>query len=247
MRISIDQKVPAYKSYAAERTRGMYNVAAEDGQRFQLDLELPVEKDEWQIGMVVGPSGSGKSSTVRMLEKAGWKEWTGGRWPKDQPIIEVLGKKDYGKATSSLAAVGLGSVPSWLRPHHVLSTGEQFRADMASLLLSGEKQVMLDEFTSVLDRQVAQVGAGAFAKSWRRKPGRRVILVTCHYDVVSFIEPDWLVDTAEGLDEFHSDRGVLRPQSGVKSVSDRERYPGPIIGVVKARKRKLIAYTKVSP
>jgi ABC-type ATPase with predicted acetyltransferase domain len=228
MRIVVNQEVPHYSSYAAERTRGMYNVHAADGARFQLDVELPLEKTDWQIGMIVGPSGSGKSSIVGRLQDSGmFAEFLGGEWNQDKPIIEVLGDSDYAKATAALSAVGLGSVPSWLRPYHVLSTGERFRADMAALLLSGQQAVMMDEFTSVLDRQVAQVGAGAFAKAWRRKPDRKIILVTCHYDVLDWIQPDWWIDVAEGLDEFHEDRGVIQARKGqFQSAKDRARYCG---------------------
>lgn len=247
MRITIDQEVPVFKSYAAERTRGLYNVDADDGRRFWLEVDVPVSDgdhvllgegeadtlpiENWQIGVVVGPSGSGKSSVVRELVRQGWTEWGGGRWPKDKPIIEVLGASDYARATASLSAVGLGSVPSWLRPHSVLSNGEMFRADMAKLLLSGERRVVLDEFTSVLDRQVAQVAAGAFAKSWRRKPGRRIILVTCHYDVLDWVQPDWWLDTAEGADEFAADRGVVQARQGDFQAADhRSRYRGDRVG-----------------
>ena len=229
MRIDIDQQVPAYDSYAAERTRGLYNVDVLDGQRFQLSVDIPVEQEDWQIGIVVGPSGSGKSSILRALkEQKGWIEPTF-RWPSDVPIIEELGRGDYAKATAALAAVGLGSVPSWLRPRSVLSMGEGFRADMAVLLLATNPgdTVMLDEFTSVLDRQVAQVGAGAFAKAWRRKPGRRIILFTCHYDVLDWVRPDWWLDTEEGLDEFAADRGVVVARKGdFQAANRRTRYPG---------------------
>lgn len=230
MLIRVDQEVPKYKSYAVERTLGMYNVDAADGSHFKLDVDIPVEKDDWAIGMIVGPSGSGKSSVVSKIMNdtaAGFVEWTGGDWDKKRPIIDILSEVDYAKATGSLSAVGLGSVPSWLRPYQVLSTGEKFRADMAALLLSGHQKVMIDEFTSVLDRQVAQVGAGAFAKSWRRKKGRQIVLVGCHYDTLEWVQPDWWIDTAEGLDEFASDRGVVQARKGsFQAANDRARYPG---------------------
>lgn len=232
MLIEVDQTVPPYNSYAAERTRGLYNVDTDDGRRFVLKAELPIEK-EWSIGVVVGPSGSGKSSILRQLRNTGWTEWVGGDavWPADQPIIEALGKDDYAKATAALAAVGLGSVPSWLRPRSVLSMGEGFRADLAALLLATTKTpatVVVDEFTSVLDRQVAQVGAGAFAKAWRRKgEKRRVILFSCHYDILEWIQPDWWLDTKDGLDEFEADRGVVQAREGTfPAAADQPGYPG---------------------
>ena len=195
MNIEIENRTETARSYAAERARGLYNVAPEDGAVFKLQAEVPIEETGWQIGVVVGPSGSGKSSMGQALTGEGWPEWRGGRWPKDAPIIEALGSKDFAKATAALAAVGLGSVPSWLRPHRVLSNGECFRADMAALLLKGPKRVWLDEFTSVLDRRVAQVGAGAFAKAWRRQEGRQVVLLTPHYDILEWVQPDWVLNT----------------------------------------------------
>ncbi len=233
MLVEIDQSVPAYKSYAAERTRGLYNVDAEDGMRFRLEAEVPIEESDWRIGVIVGPSGSGKSSIGRALVEKGFKEWTGGRWPKEQPIIEVLGKDDYAKATAALAGVGLGSVPSWLRPKSVLSTGEQFRAELAQLLLrTGENsRVVVDEFTSVLDRQVAQVGAGAFAKAWRKKPHRKVILITCHYDILEWVQPDWTVDTHEAEELGAAGKATLRRES-LQSGADRTRHRGDRVGTV---------------
>lgn len=233
MLIRVDQTVPAYESYAAERTRGLYNVAPSDGQRFRLNVNVPLERSDWAIGMIVGPSGSGKSSIVRCLREHGFEE-PNFAWPTDEPIIEVLTKlSKFEKASGSLASVGLGSVPSWLRPHQVLSTGEKFRADMAQLLLGGSTQAVLDEFTSVLDRQVAQVGAGAFAKAWRRVKERRIILVGCHYDILEWVQPDWWIDTAEGLDEFAEDRATVQARKGTEeAVSERRKYPGQTIGSV---------------
>lgn len=239
MIVEINHQVPHYDSYAAERTRGLYNVDADDGAGFQLQADIPSERDDWQIGAVIGPSGSGKSSILqRLTELAGdppsrWVEWQGA-WPDGIPVIEDLSeRRDYAKATAALAAVGLGSVPSWLRPRRVLSMGEGFRADLAQLLLSDHDKVVIDEFTSVLDRQVAQVGAGAFAKAWRRVPGRRVIVFGPHYDVLEWLQPDWWLDTAEGLDEFAADRGVMRPRKGnFQEARHHGGYPGDEIGRV---------------
>jgi hypothetical protein len=50
---------------------------------------------------------------------------------------------------------------------------------------------VVDEFTSVIDRQVAQIGSASIAKS-ARKNNKQLILLTCHYDVLDWLEPDWV-------------------------------------------------------
>ncbi|MEV1247900.1 hypothetical protein [Nonomuraea sp. NPDC049750] len=56
-----------------------------------------------------------------------------------------------------LGAVGLSSPPAWLRPYRTLSNGEAFRASIARALAESGDLVVIDEFTSVVDRQVAKV------------------------------------------------------------------------------------------
>ena len=58
-------------------------------------------------------------------------------------------------------------------------------------------EVVIDEFTSVVDRQIAKIGAGAFAKGWRRTGGKAV-LISCHYDIIDWVQPDWVFDTGSG-------------------------------------------------
>jgi sugar phosphate isomerase/epimerase len=54
-----------------------------------------------------------------------------------------------------------------------------------------------------------------------------VVLVTPHYDILDWIEPDWWVDTAEGADEFAEDRGVVLAREGsFQEARDRAGYPG---------------------
>lgn len=63
----------------------------------------------------------------------------------------------------------------------------------------------MDEFTSVVDRQIARIGASAFSRAWRRRPTGQVILLSCHRDIVDWVEPDWLLDT----EDFSFRRGSL--------------------------------------
>lgn len=146
--------------------------------------------------VVVGPSGSGKSSIGRVIfgdESALWAP----AWGPDVPIVDAIGVGgDFDAVTGALAAVGLGNVPAWLRPYAALSNGERFRADLARLICEAPATAVVDEFTSVVDRQIAKFGALAFAKGWRRTAGK-VVLLSCHYDVLEWLEPDWIFDTAK--------------------------------------------------
>lgn len=194
VKISVRNSCSEFNSYRAARVKSLFN--CDSGAEFNLDVELPIDNDDWRVGVVVGPSGSGKTSIGRRIfgaenfyEPSGWT---------DQPIVDcILPSGGFDDVTAALAAVGLGSVPAWLRPYAVLSNGEKFRADLARIVAEQPAKVVVDEFTSVVDRQIAKVGALAFQKAWRRTKGQAVLL-SCHYDILDWLEPDWIFDTATG-------------------------------------------------
>lgn len=194
MIIDVNHRCSDYNSYRAARVKSLFN--AESGCNWQHSADIPIEDDNWKIGLIVGPSGSGKTSIGKMIAKNGIYDLYA-NWPNDRPIIDAIAPDgDFNAVTGSLAAVGLGDVPAWLRPFNVLSNGEKFRAGLARLICESPNDVVIDEFTSVIDRQIARVGAAAFQKSWR-KTGKRVVLLSCHYDIVDWLQPDWVYDTRE--------------------------------------------------
>lgn len=193
MQIQVRNSCSEFNSYRAARVKSLFN--AESGANFAIDAELPMEDEDWRIGVIVGPSGSGKTSLGRLVFGDA-PVYTSPPWPTDAPIVDAIAPDgDFNEVTAALAAVGLGDVPAWLRPFHVLSNGEQFRAGMARIIADEPERVVIDEFTSVVDRQIARFGALAFQKAWRRTKGRAVLL-TPHYDVLEWVEPDWVFDTA---------------------------------------------------
>ncbi len=175
--------------------KSLFNVS--DATRFELSADLPIDDDDWRLGIVVGPSGSGKTSIGRTLW-GGEALHKGFDWPENEPIIDAIARGgSFNHVTAALSAVGLGSVPSWLRPYSVLSNGEKFRAELARIICERPKRIIVDEFTSVVDRQIARFGSLAFQKSWKRSGGQCVLL-SCHYDIIDWLEPDWVFDTATG-------------------------------------------------
>ena len=53
---------------------------------------------------------------------------------------------------------------------------------------------VFDEFTSVVDRNVAKVGSFAMQKAIR-KTNKKFIAVSCHDDIEDWLLPDWVFDT----------------------------------------------------
>lgn len=204
MKLSIRNRCSDFNSYRAARVKSLFNV--ETGADFSHDADLPIDDDGWKVGLVVGPSGSGKTSIGRRVF-GGPEAIYAPMWPADKPLVDAISPTgDFDAVTGALSAVGLGTVPTWLRPYPVLSNGEKFRADLARLICEAPRRVVVDEFTSVVDRQIAKVGALAFQKAWRRTGGKAVLL-SCHYDIIDWLEPDWVYDTATGK---YTGRGLWR-------------------------------------
>lgn len=218
MLVQVRNRCSDFDSYRAARVKSLFN--AESGANFTIDADLPIEDGDWKIGVIVGPSGSGKTSLGRVIFGDA-DVYAEPAWPDNQPIVDVIAPGgDFNDVTAALAAVGLGDVPSWLRPYPVLSNGEKFRASLARIIADAPERVVIDEFTSVVDRQIAKFGALAFQKAWRRTAGKAVLL-TPHYDVLEWIEPDWTFDTAT---RTFDRRRLQRPQFDVQVWETDWRY-----------------------
>lgn len=94
----------------------------------------------------------------------------------------------------ALTAVGFASPPDWLKSYHVLSNGEKMRCDIARAMTENKDMFVFDEFTSVVDRNIAKVASLAIQKAIRRND-KKFIAVTCHHDVQEWLMPDWVFNT----------------------------------------------------
>ena len=98
-------------------------------------------------------------------------------------------------------AVGFGSVPCWLKPFSVLSNGEKMRVMLARALAEKDFFVF-DEFTSVVDRTVAMTLCLSLNKCLKRYPNKKVILISCHKDILDWLDSDWVFSTDTMQNDF---------------------------------------------
>ncbi len=154
--------------------------------------QLPIEELDWKIGLIVGRSGTGKTTIAKQCFSG---EYINGFNYGAETILDDFPENlTTAQITDALCSVGFASPPDWLKPYANLSQGEKMRVDVARALLMPGKLAVFDEFTSVIDREIAHIACMAISKSVR-KSGKQFIAVTCHHDVTEWLSPDWVLNT----------------------------------------------------
>lgn len=205
--VDVVVECPVFDSFRVQQVAGMFDVPLAEKSSERFTVELPTDDESWQVGLIVGPSGSGKSTVAKEFFAGELYQKT--NWPTDKAVVDCFEDLPIRKVLELFTAVGFGSSPAWVKPYQVLSCGEQFRCDLAKALSIEESRtrgndsefplVVFDEYTSVVDRQVAKACSMAIAKGIRRESiPCRFIAVTCHYDVAEWLEADWVLDMATG-------------------------------------------------
>lgn len=146
----------------------------------------------YSVGLIVGASGSGKTTFARHVFG---EDCFSELLDSTKPIIEQFPESySYDECAAMLCGVGLTSVPCWIRPAATLSNGQKARAEAALQMASQSGGVtVIDEWTSVVDRTIAKVMSHCIQKHARRS-GRKIVLLSCHYDVIEWLNPDWVID-----------------------------------------------------
>lgn len=192
MKLDVKVQTEVSTSTRARQVASMFDVPPSEKCQLSWKADVPIETFDWNVGLIVGPSGSGKSTIAKSLfSEPAPLTWGGASVIDDfDPALSVQA------ITEACASVGFNTVPAWLRPYAVLSNGEKFRVEVARRILQASADpIVIDEFTSVVDRQVAQVGSHAVQK-YVRKAGRRFVAVACHYDIIEWLQPDWILEAA---------------------------------------------------
>ena len=179
---NIIKTVQPKKTFRVASIMGKFDLESNQiKEHFEGNIDI---NDDWQIGLIVGKSGSGKTTIAKQLFPDSYitnfiysAETILDDMPKDISVEDI---------TKAFNSVGFSSPPSWLKPYSVLSNGEKMRVDLARAILEEKNLFVFDEFTSVVDRNVAQVGSFAMQKAIR-KTKKQFIADTCHYDVEEWL------------------------------------------------------------
>lgn len=179
------------KSFRNESIKGQFDLDIKDViEKFSGNIDI--EKKEWKIGLIVGSSGSGKSTIAKEVFPDSYIN--NFDYPNKSVLDCMPAKKSTEEITKTFNSVGFATVWSWLKPYGVLSNGEKMRVDLAHAILSDKKLIVFDEFTSVVDRTIAKTASHAIGKAIR-KTDKQFVAVACHYDIIDWLEPDWIYDT----------------------------------------------------
>ena len=192
--ILIESKIE--KTFRVEQVCGMFDVPKTDTVSHQWSVNIPIENKDWQIGLIVGPSGSGKTTIgKRIFPNAFFHD--GYKWPETASVLDGFPDAYSGlDITSALSSVGFSSPPHWLKRYSHLSNGQKFRCELARLLLENAETVIFDEFTSVVDRDAAKISSLAVAKALRKRKTPKLVALSCHYDIIDWLDPDWVYNVA---------------------------------------------------
>lgn len=88
MKISVNHVCKDFDTFRANKVKSLFN--AERGDKFNLEVDIPIDDLDWQIGLIVGPSGSGKTSLgEKIIPGVDITDLYAG-WDSNSPIIDCI-------------------------------------------------------------------------------------------------------------------------------------------------------------
>jgi ATPase subunit of ABC transporter with duplicated ATPase domains len=124
VKIDLHVESPVSTSARAQQLESAFDVPHRPATERSWNIDLPVDgKRDWNVGLIVGPSGAGKT---QILSAAFGKEHKL-KWGAASVVDDFADDLGMDDISAVCQAVGFNTIPAWLRPYKVLSNGEQFR------------------------------------------------------------------------------------------------------------------------
>ena len=193
----------SYKTKPTEVTARVAEIAEAFGIGVDDAIEHVILEDydfneDFSVCYITGVSGTGKSSLLRELQKQyNYDSFSIEEiMDRDDALIDLIGA-DTKEAIGLLSICGLAEAKLFTKRPRELSDGQKYRFQLAWLLDQKRDMIMIDEFTSFLDRTTASVVAFNMQKICRRN-GIKLIVATAHNDIEEFLKPDLKIDFKTG-------------------------------------------------
>lgn len=171
-----------------------FGLGAGGDPRYVLCENLKLDLAAGRILFLTGPSGSGKSSLLRVLKRqfapvldlddVAFKDDTIVADQFDGPLPEALGL---------LARAGLADAYLFLRTPAELSDGQRFRLRLALALARRPRTIVIDRFLDDLDRLTAKILAHQVRK-FADQTGAAFLLASPNHDFVDQLRPDLYIE-----------------------------------------------------
>lgn len=221
--IHIIKKSDFSETYRVAKIRDEYDLQDKEiVENIDISVDIP---DAYNIGVICGNSGTGKTTIGRYL----FGQYMIKNEYGDKPIIEEVGANNtFEEVADVFNSIGFSSIPSWLKPYNVLSTGEKMRVDLAKALLENDI-VCFDEFTSVVDRTVAKTMCLAINRYIKRHKEKKIILISCHKDILNYLDTDWIIDTDKMKQVFTDTHDLNKDLKLENAIESCGGYLGNII------------------
>jgi len=194
--IEVILKSPVSNEFRCQVAANSLDIDVEKKSIHHLKIEKIELPENWNVGVVYGNSGSGKTTLMKQVFGNDCFSFS---LDPNKPIINQFQKDiPYKECAKILTGIGLSSVPCWIRPVNTLSNGQYARAHSALAMTIEKDIVCIDEWTSVVDRTVAKAMSFCLQK-YAKKNNKCIILCSCHYDIIEWLNPDWLIDCNKQL------------------------------------------------
>jgi len=177
-----------------------FGIGIDTESQFQLFKDFKTTLWKNSVVYITGDSGSGKSW---LLENVYSKfdssiSMNAIQVDPNEILIEGVGKS-IDSALKILNMAGLGDAFLYVRRYSQLSDGQRFRYRLAKMIDSGKDMWLVDEFTSLLDRNTAKIVAFNMQKM-AREMHKTLIVASAHEDLYDALQADQCIQKGYGAE-----------------------------------------------